>query len=242
MAAPSRGRRHRPQRAYRPGIGARAGFAGPVAFTAAWVISGLRQRDYSIRDEHISGLAAPDARNPGIMIGGFLALGGSMVLLAGDLRRRLAAGGRRPGPGPAMLAGSGFCVIAAGVLRRDRMANRLPGEAEPYRQSTVNDWHDRTSVAAQMLGAASTIALSRRVRSEPDLADLSRPMVGVTAFTTALHLFFASETARPGNGIVQRVGVTTSLAGTAAVARRLLRSGVSGDRPGDGLGGPACIA
>jgi len=149
-----------------------------------------------------------------------------MVLFAGDLRRRLADGGS--GPGPSLLAASGVCTALAGVLRRDRMANRLPGETEPYRQSALNDWHDRMSVAAQVCGAASTVALSRRFRRESDLASLSRPMVGVTAVTSGLAAFFATETARPGNGIVQRVGVTTSLAGLAWVAWRVLRSS---DRP-----------
>src|SRR5262245_11186884 len=113
-------------------LGLRAGIVGPAAFTAAWAFSGRRQRDYSIRNEHISGLAAPDARDPWVMIGGFLALGSSMVLLARDLQRRLAVGSARPGPGPALLAGSGVCTVLAGVLRRDRMANRLPGETEPF--------------------------------------------------------------------------------------------------------------
>ena len=203
-------------------LGARAGIVGPAAFTAAWVLSGRRQVDYSIRNEHISGLAAPDARDPWVMVGGFLTLGASMVLLARDLQRRLTVGSA--GPGPALLAGSGVCTMLAGVLRRDRMANVLPGETEPYQQSAVNDWHDRMSIGAQALGAAATLALSRRFRSEPDLAAWSRPMVGVTAFTTALSIFFASKTQRPGNGIVQRVGVTTSLAGMAALSRRLLRS------------------
>jgi hypothetical protein len=194
-------------------------------FTAAWVVSGLRQPGYSIRNEHISGLAAPDARDPFVMIGGFLTLGTSMALFARDLRRLLSAPGRPPGPGPALLAGSGACVALAGVLRRDRMANRLPGETEPYRQSAVNDWHDRLSIGAQALGAASTVALSRRFRSEPELAALSRPMVGITVVTTAMSAFFASETARPGNGLVQRVGVTMSLVGMAGMAWRVLRSG-----------------
>ena len=85
-------------------LGARAGIVGPAAFTAAWLFSGRRQRDYSIRNEHISGLAAPDARDPFLMVGGFLALGASMVLFARELRQRLSVGGARPGPGPALLA------------------------------------------------------------------------------------------------------------------------------------------
>ncbi len=209
----------------RIGLGTLAGIAGPAAFTAAWLVSGLRQRGYSILHEHISGLAAPDARDPEVMIGGFLALGGSMILFARDLRRRLSTDGDRPGPGPALMALSGLCTVAAGMLRRDRMANRLPGETEPTRQSAVNDWHDRMSIGAQTLGFASTVALSRRFRGEPGLADLPARMLGAGAIAFGLAAYFGWDTQRPGNGIVQRVGVTISLAGLAGLAARLLRPG-----------------
>ena len=41
--------------------GGAAGMAGPAAFTAAWVISSLRQNGYPAMQVQISGLAAPDA-------------------------------------------------------------------------------------------------------------------------------------------------------------------------------------
>jgi Protein of unknown function (DUF998) len=70
---------------------AACGVIGPAAFTAAWVTSTVRQTGYSIAEEHLSGLAAPDARDSGIMIAGFVTLG------------------------------AGIATIAAGLLRRDRM-------------------------------------------------------------------------------------------------------------------------
>jgi len=115
--------------------------------------------------------------------------------------------------------------VAAGLLRRDRMANRLPGEVESYRQSAVNDWHDRCSIAAQTLGFASTVALSRRLRRDPALADLPPRTLGAGAVAFGLAAWFGVDTQRPGNGIVQRVGVTISLAGLAGMAVRLLRAG-----------------
>jgi len=214
-----------------------AGIAGPAAFTAAWVVSGRRQLGYSIRDEHISGLAAPDARDPEIMLAGFLALGTSMIWFARDLQRRLASDGDRAGPGPALFAASGMCTVLAGVLRRDRMANRLPGETEtdPYRQSAVNDWHDRLSVGAQACGFASTLLLSRRFRGEPELDAARRPMVAVALVSGGLAAYFGADTTRPGNGIVQRVGVTVSLAGMAALAARLIRLDRRAATPGPGV-------
>ena len=55
--------------------GAAAGIAGPAVFTTAWIVSSLRQTGHSAADLQISGLAAPDARDPWIMIAGFLVLG-----------------------------------------------------------------------------------------------------------------------------------------------------------------------
>ena len=43
---------------------AACGLVGPAAFTAAWALATARQPGYSIANEHISGLAAPDAQSP----------------------------------------------------------------------------------------------------------------------------------------------------------------------------------
>ncbi|HEY6296283.1 MAG TPA: hypothetical protein VIX15_11515, partial [Streptosporangiaceae bacterium] len=56
--------------------GAAAGIAGPAAFTGAWIAGSLRQTGHPAAEIQISGLAAPDARDPWIMIAGFLVLGG----------------------------------------------------------------------------------------------------------------------------------------------------------------------
>src|SRR6266487_6013212 len=63
----------------------RLGVIGPAAFTAAWVTSTVRQTGYSIAEEHLSGLAAPDARDPGIMIAGFVTLGACTTAFASAL-------------------------------------------------------------------------------------------------------------------------------------------------------------
>ena len=55
---------------------AAAGVAGPAVFTGAWIVSSLRQTGHGAAEVQISGLAAPDARDPWIMVIGFLVLGG----------------------------------------------------------------------------------------------------------------------------------------------------------------------
>src|SRR6516165_10330907 len=69
-----------------------AGIAGPVAFTGAWIVSSLRQTGYPAAEIQLSGLAAPDARDPWIMVAGFVVLGGCTVAFGSALRDAL--GGR----------------------------------------------------------------------------------------------------------------------------------------------------
>src|SRR6266704_5068405 len=99
---------------------AACGLAGPVAFTAAWVVGTLRQAGYSVAEEHLSGLAAPDARNPEIMIAGFLTLGACTFAFASALEEALGGRGRA-GRGPVLMRAAGIGTVAAGLLRRDRM-------------------------------------------------------------------------------------------------------------------------
>src|SRR6266540_1440288 len=117
---------------------AACGLAGPALFTAAWLASTFRQVGYSIAEEHLSGLAAPDARDPAIMISGFVGLGACTVAFGSALREALGARGRA-GPGPALVGVAGVATIAAGLLRRDRMLlHPLDGGG----QSWHNDGHD----------------------------------------------------------------------------------------------------
>src|SRR5919204_4631147 len=96
--------------------GAAAGIAGPAVFTVAWIVSSLRQTGHPAADLQISGLAAADARDPWIMITGFLVLGGCSVAFGPPLREGL---GGRAGPAPGLIQGAGILTIAAGLLRRD---------------------------------------------------------------------------------------------------------------------------
>src|SRR6516165_12510988 len=109
-----------------------AGIAGPVVFTGAWIVSSLRQTGYPAAEIQLSGLAAPDARDPWIMVAGFAVLGGCTVAFGAALHDALghAAGGRgrwrggvgqgrwRGGAGlaPRLIQGAGLLTIAVGLL------------------------------------------------------------------------------------------------------------------------------
>jgi len=89
-----------------------AGVAGPVAFTAAWVAASLRQAGRPVTEIQISGLAAPGARDPWIMMTGFLVLGGSLLAFGPALRQALTD---HTGAGPSDPAGSEGPAGSAGL-------------------------------------------------------------------------------------------------------------------------------
>jgi hypothetical protein len=83
-------------------LGAAAGLAGPAAFTGAWIASSLRQTRHGPGGLQLSGLAAPDARDPWIMLAGFLVLGGCTVAFGAALRPWRSAGTPRAARGRAL--------------------------------------------------------------------------------------------------------------------------------------------
>jgi Protein of unknown function (DUF998) len=84
-------------------LGAATGIVGPAAFTGAWIVASLRQTGHSVVAVQLSGLAAPDARDPGIMIAGFAALGACSVAFGGSLHRALGGSGPSASPRRAWL-------------------------------------------------------------------------------------------------------------------------------------------
>jgi len=199
---------------------AACGIAGPVAFTAAWVTSTLRQTGYSVAEEHLSGLAAPDARDPEIMLAGFLALGACTTAFGSALREALGGPGRAS-PGPWLVRCAGVGTVAAGLLRRDRMLLHPPGGAGGG-QSWHNHGHDLASGIVYAALLAAPLLLARRFGDDPDWARLRGPALAAWLASAALLALFWSEVLEPWNGIVQRVAVTVPLAFMAALAGWLL--------------------
>ena len=68
-----------------------AGLASPAAFTGTWIASSLRQTRQGPGGLQLSGLAAPDARDPWIMLAGFLVAGGCTAAFGAALREALAS-------------------------------------------------------------------------------------------------------------------------------------------------------
>jgi hypothetical membrane protein len=197
--------------------GAVAGIAGPAAFTGAWIASSLRQTGYPAAEIQISGLAAPDARDPWIMIAGFVVLGGCTVAFGAALRDALGDSGS-PGPVPWLIQGAGLLTIAAGLLRRDRML-LTPGTV-----SWHNHAHDVVSAVIYVDLVVAQILLAARFGRDPRWRSW-RPWLLASGLATGVALVaFVADTSAPGAGVLQRVAVTIPLAAVAAVAARLLRT------------------
>jgi hypothetical protein len=222
--------------------GAAAGIAGPALFTGAWLVSSLRQTGHPAASLQISGLAAPDARDPWIMIAGFLVLGGCSVAFGDALHEALGghqpvptAAGRagpraRAGAGPRLIQGAGILTIAAGLLRRDHML---------LTSGTVS-WHNHAhDVISAVIYADLVLAqLMLAIRFGRDEQSRRRPAVpgpvswvrwrpwllGSAVATAAVLIAFAADTSGPDAGIVQRVAVSIPLAAITAIAGRLLRT------------------
>jgi hypothetical protein len=210
------------------------GMAGPVAFTAAWVASSLRQTGYAAARVQLSGLAALDARDPQIMMAGFIALGLGSIAFGTALGHVLPAA---PGPwlvnaGPWLIKAGGVAAVAAGLFRRDHMLLAGPGFAG---ESWHNQAHDVVSDVAYAAMIAVPAVLARRFRGDPGWAGLRPPRQGLAVLSAAALALFASRAVEPWNGTVQRVAVTLPLAAEILVAARLavrFRAGRARHRPG----------
>lgn len=199
-----------------------AGIAGPAAFTGAWIVSSLRQAGYPAAEIQISGLAAPDARDPWIMVAGFVVLGGCTVAFGAALHEAL---GGRGGAGlaPRLIQGAGLLTIAAGLLRRDRML-LTPGSV-----SWHNHAHNLVSAVIYVDLVAAQVLLAGRFGRDPAGLELTwrswRPWLLASGLATgAVLIAFVAVTPAAEAGVLQRVAVTVPLVAIAAIAVHLLRT------------------
>ncbi|HEY1916029.1 MAG TPA: DUF998 domain-containing protein [Streptosporangiaceae bacterium] len=195
--------------------GAVAGMVGPVAFTAAWVVGSLRQAGRSFTAVQISGLAAENARDPEIMIAGFVVLGGCSVVFGEALHRALG-GWPRAGLGPRLIQAAGVLAVAAGLLRRDHMMlTATAGE------SWHNHAHDVVSVVIYVALVAAPLLLAVRFRGDPGWRGLPVPLLAGSAVTAVLLGVFVSGALAASDAVLQRIAITLPLALLTAVAVRL---------------------
>jgi Protein of unknown function (DUF998) len=223
-------------------LAAAGGVAGPVLFTVAWVVASLRQAGHPAAGVQLSGLAAEDARDPQIMMAGFVVLGagtvvfgaGTVVFGAGTVvfgagLDRVTAP-RSAGPWLVLVAGA--ASVAAGLSRRDHMLLTGPGFAG---ESWHNQVHDVVSGVAYGAMLAAPLVLTRRWRGDPDWAVLSRPVQVLALVSAAALVVFASGIAAPYNGVVQRIAVTLPLTAEILIAGRMLTLPVTGSAVGSGV-------
>jgi len=196
------------------------GIAAPVLFTAAWTAGSLCQVGYSAGRVQLSGLAALDARDPQIMIAGFVGLGVCSAAFGAGLGRIAAAGKA----GPRLIIAAGVAAIAAGVFRRDHLLLTGPGFAG---ESWHNQVHDVVSALAYAAMIAAPLVLARRFRGDPDWGGLRRPLQILALVSAVALALFASGAAGPWNPVVQRAAVTLALAAEVLLAVRMLTLGPS---------------
>jgi hypothetical membrane protein len=199
----------------RGGEGARfravAGIAGPATFTAAWIAGSLRQSGHGVMSFQISGLAAPDAKDPWIMITGFVALGGCAVVFGHELGREVA------GPAPRLIQVAGVLAVAAGALRRDHM---------PLTSGPVS-WHNQAHNVISLLIYADLVAfqllLARHFRAIPSWRRWHPWLLASGAATVTVMAVFIPNTSSPEAGVLQRIAVSIPLVAMSAVAARLIK-------------------
>lgn len=191
------------------------GLAGPLLFTAAWVASSLRQTGHPAAQVQLSGLAAMDARDPQIMIAGFIGLGVCSVAFGAALRQVPAAGSA----GPWLIRTAGAAAIAAGLFRRDHTLLTGPGWAG---ESWHNQVHDLVSGVAYAAMIATPLVLAWRLRRDPGWRRLSPILATLALASTAALAVFASQAAGPATAAVQRAAVSLPLAAEMLLAARLL--------------------
>jgi hypothetical protein len=195
-------------------LAAWGGVAGPLVFTAAWVVSSLRQVGLPADGVQLSGLAAEDAKDPQVMIAGFVVLGACSMGFGAALRQR-----EHGAAGPWLVMAGGAAAVAVGVFRRDRML--LAGPGFPG-ESWHNQAHDVASYIAYAAMFGAPLVLARRFRADWQWFVIARPVEVLALASAAALVLFASQAAGSWNGTVQRTAVTLALAAEALIAARML--------------------
>lgn len=208
-------------------LAALGGVAGPVLFTAAWLAGSLRQPGHGVAEVQLSGLAAGDARDPQIMMTGFVVLGACSIGLGAALREVTAP----RSAGPLLVIVAGAATMAAGLFRRDHMLLTGPGFAG---ESWHNQVHDLVSGVAYGAMLAAPLVLRHHLRDRPGWAGAGRALQVLAAGSLVTFALFSSGTVEPWNGVLQRAAVSLALTGESLLAARLLAAA-----PGQPGGEPA---
>jgi len=139
-------------------LAALGGVVGPALFTVAWVTGSLRQAGHPAAEIQLSGLAADDARDPQIMMAGFVVLGVCSIGFGAALARVISP----RSAGPWLVVTAGVATVAAGLFRRDHLLLTGPGFTG---ESWHNQVHDVASGVAYTAMLAAPLVLGLRFRN-----------------------------------------------------------------------------
>jgi hypothetical membrane protein len=201
----------------------RFAMAGPIAFTIAWLVGGLVQDEYSLRQEDISALAALDAQHAWIMITGFVLLGLGTVALAAGLASTL----RYPSAaiGSVLLTIAGIGLAVAGLARND-CSTELPACAARDDAGDVS-WHhqvhDNVSLILFLALIAASLVLARAFGRDDRWRPLRTYSIVTGLLGFALLVLYVIGSADTWNGLVQRIFVTVLFVWIALLGLRLSR-------------------
>jgi hypothetical membrane protein len=201
----------------------RLAMAGPIAFTIAWLLGGLVQDEYSLRQEDISALAATDAQHAWIMITGFVLVGLGTVALAAGLASTLRSLSAAIGSVLLMIAGIGLTV--AGLARND-CSSELPACAARVDAGEVswhNQVHDNVSLILFLALIASPLVFARAFGRDHRWRPLRTYSIVTGLLGFALLVLYVIGSAGAWNGLLQRIFISVLLVWIALVGFRLSR-------------------
>ena len=195
----------------------RLAMAGPIVFTIAWLVGGLVQDQYSLRQEDISALAATDAQHAWIMITGFVLLGPGTVALATGLASTLI--------GSVLLMIAGIGLMVAGLARND-CSSELPACAARVDAGEVS-WHhqvhDNVSLILFLALIAAPLVFARAFGRDDRWRPLRTSSIVTGLLGFALLVLYVIGSAGTWSGLLQRIFVSVLLVWIALVGFRLSR-------------------
>jgi hypothetical membrane protein len=202
--------------------------AGPVVFTAAWLVAWPVQDDYSPRREDISALAALDAQHRWIMVIGFLALGVGTAALGIGLWTTLV-GGAAARVGAVLVTIAGVGIVIAGLAPNDCSSELAACNAkvEAGDVSWHHAVHDLDSGLLFLALVAAQLTLARAFRRDAGWRDLRTYSLVSGLLTFALFLLFATDAIDDWNGLAQRVFTAVPWIWIAVLGLRLRRLAAS---------------
>jgi hypothetical membrane protein len=197
--------------------------AGPIAFTAAWLLGGLVQDEYSVRQEDVSALAALDAQHAWIVITGFVLLGVGTVALAAGLASTLRYPSAVIGSVLLMIAGIGHA--AAGLARND-CSSELPActaRVDTGEVSWHHQVHDNVSLIIFLALIAAPLVFARAFGRDHRWRPLRTYSIVTGLLGFALLVLYVIASAGTWNGLVQRIFVSVLFLWIAVLGFRLSR-------------------